>query len=167
MSPAPLALALPLLVIYLPHALALTVVDVREHRLPNRIVVSLTVWMLLLVALAALMQPAWRSVVVVALVLALATAVLGIGIALLAPGVIGMGDAKTAPVVVLVAAALGADVLLAALLGIALLGGAAGLIAGVITGTLRTRIPYGPVLVIGPFLGLLGAPLVRSALGHA
>ena len=63
-------------------------------------------------------------------------------------------------------AALGGEVLIASLLGIALLSGAAGA-AAILGDPARSgvRFAVGPLLLAGPFLGLLGAPLVRAALG--
>ena len=87
--------------------------------------------------------------------------------ALIAPMVLGMGDAKTLPAVVLMAGSFGGEVLIAALLGIALLSGALGMLVMTVTRRSGVRFALGPVLLAGPFLGLLGAPLVRAALGGA
>ena len=100
-------------------------------------------------------------------VLALVLGTAAILLALLAPTLLGMGDAKTLPAVVLMAGALGGEVLLAALLGIMLLGGVLGAAVLALTRRAGTRFAMGPVLLAGPFLGLLGAPLVRAALGLA
>lgn len=160
-----LLLCAVLLVIYLPPALVLAWVDGREHRLPNRWVGLLTGGVGLGLAVLALMVPALRPGLATAAVLAL---VLGFGailVALLAPPLLGMGDAKTVPVVVLMSAALGGEVLIGALLGIALVGGVVGMVVLGVTRRAGVRFALGPVLLAGPFLGLLGAPLVRAALG--
>ena len=161
---APSLLAV-LLVVYLPPAVVLSWADGREHRLPNRWVGILTGGVAAALLALSLIQPGLRAEVRVAAVLAL---VLGFGavlVALFAPGVLGMGDAKTLPVVVLMSAALGGEVLIAALLGIALLSGVLGIVVIAVTRRAGVRFALGPVLLAGPFLGLLGAPLVRAALG--
>ncbi|MGO1226573.1 MAG: hypothetical protein ACTMH5_07030 [Brachybacterium sp.] len=160
-----LLLCAVLLVIYLPPALALAWVDGRERRLPNRWVGLLTGAVTLALAVLALLVPTMRPGLATAAVLAL---VLGLGailVALLAPPLLGMGDAKTLPVVVLMSAALGGEVLIGALLGIALVGGVIGMVVLGVTRRAGVRFALGPVLLAGPFLGLLGAPLVRAALG--
>lgn len=154
-----------LLVAYLPPAAVLSWVDGAEHRLPNRWVGVLTAGVSTALLTLGVLLPPLREDLRVAAVLAL---VLGLGailVALLAPMVLGMGDAKTLPVVVLMSAALGGEVLIAALLGIALLSGALGMVVMVRTRRSGVRFALGPVLLAGPFLGLLGAPLVRAALG--
>lgn len=160
-----LLLCAVLLVIYLPPALALAWVDGRERRLPNRWVGLLTGAVTLALAVLALLVPTMRPGLATAAVLAL---VLGLGailVALLAPPLLGMGDAKTLPVVVLMSAALGGEVLIGALLGITLVGGVIGMVVLGVTRRAGVRFALGPVLLAGPFLGLLGAPLVRAALG--
>lgn len=154
-----------LLVAYLPPAVVLSWIDGRERRLPNRWVAGLTVAValpLLGLALAVPdLRPGLRTAAALALVLGLGAIVMS----LIAPPLLGMGDAKTVPAVVLMSGALGTEVLIAALLGIALVGGAVG--TAVIAATRRAgvRFALGPVLLGGPFLGLLGAPVVSAALG--
>ena len=165
MSLTSVLLCAVLLVIYLPPALVLAWVDGREHRLPNRWVAALTIGVSLALGVLAVALPTLRSGLATAAVLAL---VLGIGtivVALAAPQLLGMGDAKTVPVVVLMSAALGGDVLIGALLGITLVGGLIGTAVLMVTRRAGVRFALGPVLLAGPFLGLLGAPLVRAALG--
>lgn len=167
MLPAsPLLLAV-LLVVYLPPAVVLSVHDVRTHRLPNRWVGLLTGAVALCFALFALLVPELRGEMRTALLLALVLGGVAILIALGAPSLLGMGDAKTVPVVVAMSTALGGEVLIAALLGIALLAGLLGAVVMARTRRAGVRFPVGPVLLAGPFLGLLGAPLVAGALGTA
>ncbi|MGO1388910.1 hypothetical protein [Brachybacterium alimentarium] len=161
----PLTTLAVLLVVYLPPALVLAWVDGREHRLPNRWVGVLTLGVLVALTLEGAVLPAQRQTLRVALVLALVLGVGAVLLALLAPPLLGMGDAKTLPVVVLMSAALGGEVLIASLLGIALLSGAAGAAAILWTRRSGVRFAVGPLLLAGPFLGLLGAPWVRAALG--
>ena len=160
-----LLLCAVLLVIYLPPALVLAWVDGRERRLPNRWVALLTGAVGLALAVLALMVPALRPGLATAAVLALALGLGAILVSLLAPPLLGMGDAKTVPVVVLMSAAFGGEALIGALLGIALAGGVIGMVVLGVTRRAGVRFAWGPVLLAGPFLGLLGAPLVRAALG--
>lgn len=167
MSSVPVIALAVLVLVYLPPAMVLAWVDARERRLPNRWVggmsLAVTGALLLAALVAPQLRPGVRSGVVLAVVLGIGAVVL----ALFVPALLGMGDAKALPVVVLMSTALGGEVLIAALLAIALLGGIAG--AGVMVISRRTgqRFAVGPVLLAGPFLGLLGAPLVGAALGTA
>ncbi|EWS82684.1 prepilin peptidase [Brachybacterium phenoliresistens] len=156
-----------LLLVFCPQAVALAWIDGREHRLPNRRVALLTGSTAAALGLLAVLRPDLRSPLGTAAVLALVCAVAGIGVALLAPQLIGMGDAKTAPVVVLMSATLGPYVLVAAVLGVLLLAGAAGAAAWAVTRRADARFAVGPVLLAGPFLGLLASPLVAVALGSS
>lgn len=165
MSAATLLPPVTLLVVYLPPAVVLAWIDGREYRLPNRWVGVLTALVVTALALVALVEPALRSQMRTALVLGLVAGVAAVLMALLAPSLLGMGDAKTVPVVVAMSAALGGEVLIAALLGIAVLGGLIGAVVLAISRRAGTRFAFGPVLLAGPFLGLLGAPLVARALG--
>lgn len=150
--------------VYLPPALVLSWVDGREQRLPNRWVAVLNLAVTGSLLLCAALIPATRDGVRSGLVLAVALGVGAIVIALFTPGLIGMGDAKTLPAVVLMSTALGGEVLIAGLLGIALLGGVIGMVVIVVTRRAAQRFAFGPVLLSGPFLGLLGAPIVSAAL---
>lgn len=160
-----LLLCAVLLVIYLPPALVLAWVDGRERRLPNRWVALLTGAVCLALAVLAVVVPSLRPGLAAAAVLALVLGLGAIMVALLAPPLLGMGDAKTVPVMVLMSAALGGEELIGALLGITLVGGVTGLVVLGVTRRAGVRFALGPVLLAGPFLGLLGAPLVRAALG--
>lgn len=163
---SPLLIAV-LLVVYLPPAAVLSWVDAAEHRLPNRWVAALTGAVSASLLLIALLVPSLRADLRTAAILALAIGAGAILVALVSPALLGMGDAKTTPVMVLMCAALGGEVLLAALLGIALLGGALGMVVMARSRRAGVRFAVGPVLLAGPFLGLLGAPLVTAALGGA
>lgn len=165
-----LASLLPLAVLvgaYLPPALVLSWVDGREHRLPNRWVGILTAAVTVGLLGCALVAPPLRSSLRTAAILALVLGLGAIALALVAPSLLGMGDAKTLPAVVGMSAALGGEVLIAALLGIALLAGLLGLVVMLAARRAGARFALGPVLLAGPFLGLLGAPLVSAALGGA
>ena len=163
----PLLPLLALAAAYVPPASVLAWVDVREHRLPNRWVATLTVLVAVVLALIALLQPALRPTMRSAAVLAVVIGMGAVLVALLAPSVLGMGDAKTVPVVVLMSASLGGEVLIAGLLSAALLAGLLGAAVMLVSRRAGVRFAVGPVLLAAPFLGLLGAPLVASALGTA
>lgn len=161
---SPLLIAV-LLVVYLPPAVVLSWIDGQERRLPNRWVAGLTTGVGLALLLLALAVPELRPGLRTAAVLAL---VLGLGailVSLLAPPLLGMGDAKAVPVVAAMSTALGGEVLIAGLLGVALVGGTVGTAVIAVTRRAGVRFALGPVLLACPFLGLLGAPLVRAALG--
>lgn len=162
---APL-LWIPLLVIYVPQAVVLAAVDLREHRLPNAHVGVLTLTVGGSVLVVGIIDAQVRSALGWAVGLGVACAVIGVGLALLAPRLIGMGDAKVAPVIVFLATALGPEVLIAGGLGVALLGGSIGIIVLARTRDGATRFAFGPVLLAWPVLGLLGAPVVTAALGN-
>lgn len=161
---SPLLIAV-LLAVYLPPALVLSWIDGREHRLPNRWVTGLTGAVGSALLLHALAVPSQRGALRTAAVLALLLGAGAILVALVAPPLLGMGDAKALPVVVLMSASLGGEVLIAGLLGIAVLGGLAGIVVLAASRRAGVRFAFGPVLLAGPFLGLLGAPLVTAALG--
>lgn len=160
----PLLLAV-LLAVYLPPAVVLSWIDGREHRLPNRWVGALTAALAVSLLVIALALPALRPELRAAALLALVLGLAAVLVALAAPPLLGMGDAKAVPAVVLMSAALGGEVLVAALLGVALLAGILGTAVIAVTRRAGVRFALGPVLLAGPFLGLLGAPLVRTALG--
>lgn len=165
-EPTPLLIAV-LAVAYLPPALVLSWTDGREHRLPNRWVAALTLAVAAALALVAIAEPPLREGLRTAAVLAVVLGLAAVLIALAAPGLLGMGDAKTVPAVVLMSAALGGEVLIAAGLGVAVGSGLAGAVVMAMTRRAGVRFAVGPVLLAGPFLGLLGAPLVGAALGTA
>lgn len=161
----PLLPLLALAAAYLPPAAVLAWVDVQEHRLPNRWVATLTVLVAVVLSLIALLEPALRPTMRSAAVLAVVIGAAAILVALLAPSVLGMGDAKTVPAVVATSAALGGEVLLASLLGIAVLGGVVGAAVLLISRRPGQRFAFGPVLLAGPLLGVLGGPVMARALG--
>lgn len=165
LSAVPLPALIVLLVVYLPQAVALSVIDVREHRLPNRHVLVLSGSIVLVTAGVALLYPPARGDVVLALATGLLGGALAVCIALLSPSLLGMGDAKTIPAVLVTTCLLGWDVLLAGLLGTAILGGACGIVTLLRTRDARAAFAYGPVLLAMPVVGIALAPWMRSGLG--
>jgi len=133
---------------------ALSIVDLREKRIPNRmLLVASPIVALLLVAGLLLRGEPGRLVGVVAG--AAAMFVLYFAIALVVPAAMGMGDVKLAA---LLGGALGATGLtgwLVGLLGAFLVGGLVAVIALVTRRIgLRGSIPFGPWMVVGAVLGL-------------
>lgn len=165
MSALPLAVIGSLALAYLPLAGALSVVDIREHRLPNPLVLGLSAAVAGVVAISALLVPSARGTCLLALVLGLAAGLLAVTVALLAADLLGMGDAKILPSVIATSAMLGWDVLIGGLLGAAVLGGVLGVVALLVTRDARVRIAYGPVLLAVPVIGVPMAGPVRAALG--
>lgn len=163
----PLAALAVLMVAYLPPAVVLSRIDAVHQRLPNRWVGGMSLAVSSALLLAAVLDPTLRAPLRSAAVIALVLGFAAILVALVAPSLIGMGDAKTVPVVVLMATVLGGEVLLGALLGIAVVGGVVGAVVLLASRRAGQRFPFGPVLLAGPFLGLLAAPLVAGALGTA
>ncbi|GAA1145251.1 prepilin peptidase [Nesterenkonia lutea] len=135
-------------------ALALSFSDLREHRLPNRIIypwAGVAVGLLIPAALL-LGQP---LVALRALAAALIWGTAFLVVRMISPRALGMGDVKLAVVLGLYAGLLGwATVLVAVVLSF-LLGGlvsAALLISG--RATAKTTVPFGPFLLLGTALAL-------------
>lgn len=166
LSAVPLPALIAPLVVYLPQAVALSVIDVREHRPPNRHVLVLSASIALVTAGVALLSPPARGDVVLALVTGLVGGALAVCIALLSPSApLGMGDAKTIPAVLVTTCLLGWDVLLSGLLGTAILGGVCGIVTLLRTRDARAAFAYGPVPLAMPVVGIALAPWMRSGLG--
>lgn len=136
-------------------AIALSFIDLREHRLPNRIIYPWTALTAVLLVLAALLlgEP-------LAAVRAFAAALVWGGffltVRLLAPPALGMGDVKLAVVLGLYTGFLGWSTVLAAVVLSFLLGGllaAALLVSG--RGTAKTAVPFGPFLLLGTAVALI------------
>lgn len=136
-------------------AVLLAVVDVREHRLPNRIVypwAGASVLLLLLVALLAGDISAWGRAVAAGLVWSVGF----LAVKLIHPPSIGMGDVKLVAVLGLWAGFLGWAAVGAAVVLSFLVGGLVSL-GLLVTGRAgrSTRIPFGPFLLGGTALALL------------
>lgn len=163
----PTAALVVLLFVYLPPAVVLSRIDVLEQRLPNAWVGGMTLAVAAALLVAAGLDPALHSPLRGAAIIALVLGAGAVLVALVSPALIGMGDAKAFPVMVLMSTVMGGEVLIGALLGIAVLGGAVGAAVLAMTRRAGQRFPFGPVLLSGPFLGLVLSPLVAGALGTA
>ena len=139
-------------------AVALALIDLDVHRLPNAIVLpSYPVLALLLAAGADLDSLARAGLGAVLLFLVFLL------VALAAPGAMGLGDVKLAGVVGGLTAYLSWGALLTAAFGAFVLGSVVGLalLAGHQAGR-RTAIPFGPFMLVGAWTSILGA----SAIGE-
>ncbi len=154
---------LPLLLVLGSAGVALVVIDLDHHRLPNAIVLPLYPVTLIGLALAGLLSGEWP--IVPALIGALAW-LLVVGLPWLVSGGrgMGMGDVKLAPVL---GATLGWVALASAIVGLL-----AGFILGAIVGIAlmaigragrRTALAFGPFLLIGALIGLLAGQPLASA----
>lgn len=136
-------------------AVALSFVDLSEHRLPNRILYP---WGL--VTLGVLLGVTMLTGDFSGLLRALAAAFLWSGafltVRLVHPPSIGMGDVKLVAVLGLYAGLLGWQTVLAAVVLAVLLGGvvAAGLLV-TRRAHRRSRIPFGPFLILGTAIALI------------
>jgi leader peptidase (prepilin peptidase)/N-methyltransferase len=133
---------------------AISIVDLREKRIPNRmlIVAAPVVALLLVVGLLSTGEP---SRLLAVLVGAAALFALYFVIALVAPAAMGMGDVKLAAVLGGALGAAGLTGWLVGLLAAFLVGGIVAVIA-LVAGRVgwRGSIPFGPWMVVGAVIGL-------------
>lgn len=154
---------LPWLLVLTSAGIALTIIDLGHHRLPNVLVYPL--YPLLVVGLLVAGLGSGSAPVVPALIGAGVWLVLIGGIWLISGGRgMGMGDVKVAPIL---GATLGWLSVGAAVVGllVAFLAGAVVGVALMAAGraSRKTAVPFGPFLFIGTLVGLLaGEPLVRG-----
>lgn len=145
-------------------SIALALIDVDVHRLPNAIVLPAYAVGLALLGGAAILTGSGQPVVV-GIIGALALGGFYLVLALARPGGMGMGDVKLAGLIGLFTGWLGVPELLVATIGAALLGGIVGvgmLLAG--RGR-RAVIAFGPWLLAGAWLAILvGAPIASAYL---
>jgi leader peptidase (prepilin peptidase)/N-methyltransferase len=147
----PLALAAYL--VFAAVAVALALIDLDVHRLPNAIVGPAYAVLAVLLALGAdggsLVRAAWGTALLFAFFLV---------VALVAPGAMGFGDVKLAGVVGGMTAYLSWGAFLTAAFGAFLLGAVAGLIlmAGGRAGR-QSAVPFGPFMLVAAWASILGA----------
>jgi len=141
-------------VIFAVCALALSFSDLREHRLPNRILYPWAgITLGLLVPTALLLGEPLAALRAIAAALTWSAAFLAVR--LISPPALGMGDVKLAVVLGLYTGFLGWSTVLAAVLMSFLLGGvvsAALLISR--RATAKTPVPFGPFLLLGTAIAL-------------
>lgn len=138
-------------------AVALSFIDLTEHRLPNRILypwAAVTAGILLVVALLLGDLPGLLR----GLGAALLWGLLFLAARLLHPPSIGMGDVKLAGVLGLYTGFLGWVTVVAAVLLSFILAGAVAIVLLLSRrADRRTRIPFGPFLILGTALALIAA----------
>lgn len=139
----------------LPWALVLSWIDVREHRLPNLLVLAMTGAVFLGAGASAFLVADQFRTVAFAFILALAIGLGAVLVALFVPGALGMGDAKVTVSTVFLASLAGVSGLLGAFVWTCLVGGLAAVFIFVRTRDAKTRFAFGPVLLSAPWGGAL------------
>jgi leader peptidase (prepilin peptidase)/N-methyltransferase len=146
-------------------SIALTLIDVDVHRLPNAIVLPAYPVLAVLLAASSAMSGDWVALGRAGIGLA-ALGAMYLALALAVPGGMGLGDVKLAGVLGMVLAYLGWGPLAVGASGAFVLGGtfAIGLmVAG--RARRRTGIPFGPWMLAGAWLGVFaGQPLLDGYL---
>ena len=141
--------------VFLICALVLALIDLREHRLPNRIIYPWALFTLALLPLLGLLLGD-GSAVLRAVAAGLTWALVFLGIRLVHPPSLGMGDVKLVLILGVYTGFLGWPVLGAAVVLSCLSGG---LVSAALLITRRatrhTAIPFGPFLLLGTGLALL------------
>ena len=139
---------------HLTFAIPLSYIDIREHRLPNKLTLAITGAVTCTAAVAALMIPAVEKRVLGACAMAVIVGALVFVFALLSPGSIGMGDAKVTPASVVLAGLGGIPVLLGSLAWICGTGALAALWVLIRTRSTQARFAFGPIILSAPYGGL-------------
>lgn len=136
-------------------SIALVVIDVRAHRLPNAIVLPAYPVALALFGLAALVSGEWVGILRALAVGAVLFAVYA-ALRALPGGAVGGGDVKLAGVLGVYLGWFGLDTVLVAVLATFLSGG---IVAGVLLITRRvergSRIAFGPFMIGGAWFGIV------------
>lgn len=146
---------LPAWLVFAGAGLLLTVIDLREKLLPNRILLPATLVVLVLLAVAAAADDAWPDLLRGVIGGAVSFAV-GLVLALLSPGALGMGDVKLAALLGLVLGWLGWPVLvLGFLLGFVLQAVVGLALLAVRRAGRSTELPFGPALLAGALIAAL------------
>lgn len=147
-------------------SVALSLIDLDTHRLPNAIVYPAAVVLLVLLSVVSAASGDWGALLrglLGAVVLGGAYLVLALAV----PGGMGLGDVKLAVVLGLVLAYLGWGPLAVGAFGGFLVGGTVA-IALVLAGRARmgSGVPFGPSMLVGAWVGIVfGAPLWSAYLG--
>lgn len=153
-------LALPLATAHAPFALALSYHDVREHRLPNKLVLAISGSTTAVAGTLAILDPTLQPALFSAVALSLLGTLTAIVGALLVPDALGMGDAKVIYSTLMPTLFLGAPVFIGALVWICIIGALLALTVLVLTrGDIKARFAFGPVLVSAPYGGVAIAAL--------
>ncbi|WP_412162453.1 prepilin peptidase [Curtobacterium flaccumfaciens] len=141
-------------------SVALTLIDIATHTLPNAIVYPSGIVLAVLLVVASAADGDW-SALGRAAIGALGSGALYLGLALAVPGGMGLGDVKLAVVLGLVLAYLGWGPLAVGAFGAFLVGGTVA-IALLLAGRARWRggLPFGPSMLVGAWLGIVFGDLL-------
>lgn len=147
-------------IVFIAGGVWLSIIDIRVHRLPNRIVASLFASLVVLIGAVALIDGEWSSFYR-ALICTVLLVFLYFVMAVVSPQGMGMGDVKYAAVIGLFLGWLGWDTLLWGTVAAFILGGLSGLWMIVVRKAgRRTQVAFGPYMAAG---ALLAAVLGRIA----
>lgn len=136
-------------------SVALAVIDIRTHRLPNRIVLPAYPVALVLFAVACLLGAEWSALLRAALGMTVLFAFYFV-LRLITPSGMGGGDVKLAGVIGLYLGWLGWPAVAIGAFAAFLLGGGYGLALLVLRrASRRTAIPFGPWMLAGAWLAIL------------
>jgi leader peptidase (prepilin peptidase) / N-methyltransferase len=147
-------------------SVALSLIDVDTHTLPNAITYPAYIVLGCLLAGASALSGDWTALVRALM----GAAILGVGyliLAIVVPGGMGLGDVKLAGVLGLTLAYLGWGPLAVGAFGAFVVGGIFAIVL-MITGRAKWRggIPFGPSMLVGAWIGvLIGSPLWSAYLG--
>src|SRR6266568_783739 len=158
--------ALPAYMYFVAIGIALALIDIDHHRLPNAIVLPSYPVVLALLTLAAAWQHDWSSllraveagVVLYAFYFVLAFAY---------PAGMGFGDVKLAGILGAVLAYLSWRVLVVGAFGGFVLGAVVGLVVLVSgRGGRKTALPFGPFMIAGALIAIFAGPSIADAYSH-
>ena len=136
-------------------AVALSIIDLREHRLPNALVYPSVVVVLVLLVIASAITGAWPDLLR-AVAGGAGVFLLYLVLAVISPHSVGMGDVKLAALIGMALAYRGGEALLIGTAAGFVIGGVIAVIALALRRvTLRGALPFGPAMFAGAFLGLL------------
>ena len=155
--------ALPGFLLFAWMLLVVAVIDARTRKIPNRLTYPLIPALLVLLALAALLngEPGWALRALLGGVAAFAALLV---LALISPRGMGMGDVKLAAVLGLyLGKAVAPAMMLALVFGV--LGGLAVMARKGVADGRRTKVPFGPFLALGALIAfVIGDPVMDAYL---
>lgn len=142
-------------------SIALVLIDLDTHRLPNALVVPAYLVGAVLLGVAGALTGSWSSLVLAAVGMAALGGVYLV-LALVRPGGMGMGDVKLAGVLGLFLGALGLPELLVGAVAGSVLGGLAGVVLLVAGRARSSAVAFGPWLIAGAWVGILAGDPIAS-----
>jgi len=158
------ALALVAFLYFAAIGIALALIDLDVHRLPDAIVLPAYVVGAVLLGVSAVLAGNPGSLLT-ALIGMVAAFALYLGLALIRPGAMGMGDVKLAGVIGLYLGWLGVPELVVGVAAAFLVGGVVGIGMLIARRSSRTAIPFGPWMLLGAWIGALaGVPIAQAYL---